>query len=180
MYLYQYYVTGTWWQCDNPAPVVSGLLLPWNPDSENITVTTNSVSGSEEEVVVDSAKVLFIDKDGNGTGSVIIYFSTEIEYLIGECKHGLIPYPATLTTKKTLTITYNYKNMRLVLHYNGVEVLNFVLSDSTCLIKGPHNYWKTKPTELQFPDNDTPSASYCISNNTGDYKSVIDSAEYLN
>ena len=67
MYLHLCYVTGTL------KDVVRDVKIPWNPDTQNITVTTDSTVGSNEEV-----DVWFYDKDSNRAGGVYIYFYTQI------------------------------------------------------------------------------------------------------
>ena len=59
MYIYQCYVTDPWKLCDDPVTVVRKEKIPWNPDSQTITVTTNSEAGSEDQVYV-----YFFDTDG--------------------------------------------------------------------------------------------------------------------
>ena len=110
----------------------------WNPDSQNITVTTDSEAGSKDKV-----DVLFFDKVGDystlNSGDVSIYFNTEIQYWIGDCSAGWTSFPAALLpaeTEKTWTITYNYME-RLVLHCNGVLVAD-VVYNSTC----DDSYWE--------------------------------------
>ena len=164
MYLYQFYVTGMWWQCNTgKVPVVIEESIPWNPDSDNITISTNSVAGSGEEV-----GVMFYDKDGNVVGGVGIRFFKQIKYWIELCAN-YSPFPVTPTTEtqKTWTITYNYTDMRLVLHCNRLEVLNVVLSNSSCALSYWGAYWDRKPTQIKFASYwDTASDSYCISSNT--------------
>ena len=165
MYLHQCYVTVTWKQCDNLVPVVRDVKIPWNPDSETITVTTDSVASSEKLV-----GVRFDDKDGDYAGSVFIGFNTQIQYTIGGCTYSYKPFPVTLptATQKTWTITYNYAERRVVIHCNGVQVVNVVVSDSACT--GDSNwkdYWERKPTQIKFWGS--ASDSYCISSHPGNY-----------
>ena len=174
MYLYQCYVTDTWKQCDNPVPVVRSVKIPWNPDSETITVSTNSVAGSEEKL-----SLIFYDKDRAYAGGVWISFYTQIKYYIIFCmdvpviSNSYKPFPVTLPieTQKTWTITYNYTDKRVVLHCNGVEVLNVVVSNSVCTRTDVdwRDYWKRKPTQIDFFSDDTASDKYCISSNAGKY-----------
>ena len=167
MYLHQCYVTGTLKQCDNPVPVVRDVFIPWNPDSDTITVPTDSVAGSGEKVVVR-----LHDKSGNIAGSLWISFDTQIEYRIGWCTHYTL-FPVTLptATQKTWTFTYNYTEKRVVYVCNGVQVLNFVISDSACNNWSTLGefYWSRKPTQIKFHYSDAASDSYCISSNTGNY-----------
>ena len=169
MYIYQCYVTASWWQCDKLVTVARDVSIPWNPDKETFTVSTNSVLGSGEEV-----NVIFIDKDGNkaGTSVVIKFDDRKIRYWIEWCGNGFKPFPTTPTTEtqKTWTFTYNYTDKRVVLHCNGVKVLNFVLSESTCIRSTWKSKYEKKPTQIKFnPRWDTASDSYCISSNTGNY-----------
>ena len=170
MYLDQCYVTVTWKQCDNPVTVVRDVKIPWNPDSENITVSTDSVAGNREYV-----DAVFFDKDGNYAGRVYISFYAPIKYWIAFCTEYYKPFPVTLptATQKAWTITYNYTEKRVVLHCNGVQVAEVVISDSVCTRWNTNSdyrdYWERKPTQINFLSTDTASDSYCISSNTGNY-----------
>ena len=172
MYLYHCYVTGTWWQCDNPVRAVNEefMSIPWNPDSENITVSTSYRRATWE--------VRFFDKDGKNAGEVEMrLYKQAAIYNIENCaffKTFSVSLPTD--TEKTWTITYNYTDKRVVYYCNGVQVLNFALSDSVC-----KNYWKTdwdrKPTQIKLYVKSEESESYCMSSNTGKYNGVIDSGE---
>ena len=144
--------------------VVRDEVMPWNPDSESITVTTDTVAGSSEKV-----RVRFFNKVGSYTGAVRIYFDTQIQFNIGWCT-GWTPFPVTLPTEthKTWTFTYNYTEKRLVYYCNGVQVADVVLS-STCSLSSWRNYWEREPTQVKFFSMDTASDSYCISSYTGKY-----------
>ena len=162
-----------WWQCDT-VTVVKDVKKAWNPDSQNITVTTNSEAGSGEWV-----DVYFFDTAGILAGAVFINFGTEIMYYLGECSSSFTPFPTALlpaVTEKTWTITYNYME-RLVLHCNGVQVADVVLSE--CDFSYWKKYWENKPTQMQFGmfGSDTASDTYCFSSNPGKYNGVIDSGE---
>ena len=174
MNLYQCYVTGTWWQCDNPVvTVVKDVSIPWNPDSETISISTNSEAGSWE-----ASHVYFNDKDGNIAGAVGIYFDPQIKYAIDMCTYQT-PFPATLPTEteKTWTITYNYTEKRVVYYCNGVQVVNFVQSDIACVKSSWREQWERKPTQIKFNSRENASDGYCIISNTGNYTGVIYSGE---
>ena len=68
-FIYLRYVTGTL------KDVVREVLLPWNLETPSITVSTDSVVGSNELVYV-----YFSDKYGNTAGSVDN--NTQIEYAV--------------------------------------------------------------------------------------------------
>ena len=164
MYLDQCYVTVTRKQCDNPVTVVRDVKIPWNSDSETITIYTNSEAGSEDSVIL-----VFHDKDGGyARSAVIIDFGTHLRYRITSCS-DYTPFPVTIPTEteKTWTITYNYTERRLVVHCNGVQVINVVVSDSACTPGVRRKYWDRKFTQMEFLKSDNASDSYCISSNTG-------------
>ena len=163
-----------WWQCDNPVTVVKEENILWNPDSQNITVTTNSEAGSGVRVYVQ-----FYDTYFMYTGNVDIFFGTEIKYKIGYCSTTYKPFTAALPaeTKKTWTITYTHADKRLVLHCNGVRVADVVISNSACSASDWEDYWEEKPTQMQFYSHDDASDTYCFSSNPGKYNGVIDSGE---
>ena len=174
MYLYHCYVTGTWWQCDNPVPVVNeaSISLPWNPDSESITVSTNYRRATWE--------VHFFDKDGKNAGLVEMRLQKQPIYNIDVCDY-YTPFSVSLPTEteKTWTITYNYTDKRVVYYCNGVQVLNFALSDSVCTeMNNWRTFWDRKPTQIKLYVTSEEPESYCMSSNTGKYNGVIDSGEF--
>ena len=175
MYIYQCYVTGPLKLCDDLVPVELDVMIPWNPDSQTITVTTDSEAGSKEEVSVD-----FFDTDETYAGYVFINFKTEMGYYIGYCNKYYTPFSATLPieTEKTWTITYNFTEQIVLFHCNGVLVAFVVLSNSVCAISDWAYYWGKKPTQIMLSSSyDTASDTYCVSSNRGKYNGVIDSGE---
>ena len=140
--------------------------IQWNPDTQNITVTTNSTVGSDEKVFV-----WFYDNAGNSAGGVDIYFNTPIQYYIGWCSTAWNNFPVSLPAApdKTWTITYNTAGKRLALYCNGVQVLDVQVSDSECTRSDWRTVWERKPTQIYFHSSDTASDSYCFSSNTGKY-----------
>ena len=171
MYIYQCYVTDPWKLCDDPVTVEKNVKKAWNPDSQTITVSTDSEAGSKENVHVS-----FYDKDDSLLGAVIIYFIAGIQYYIGQCR-SYTRFSETLpkVTEKTWTITYNYTEETLVFHCNEVQVADVLLS--ACNYSGWRNYWGRKPTQIDFDSSDSASDTYCFSNNPGKYNGVIDSGE---
>ena len=164
--MYLCYVTGTL------QDVVRGMIQ-WNPDTQGITVTTDSAVGSGENV-----KVYFYDNAGNYAGSVYIYFTTTIQYRLYWCISTWTNFPVSLPAApdKTWTIEYNTAEQRLALYCNGVQVLNVLLSDSVCTgYSAWRTFWERKPTQIYFHSIDTASDSYCFSN-TGKYNEKFQEA----
>ena len=157
--MYLCYVTGTL------QDVVIGEKIQWNPDTQGITFTTDSTVGSGEKV-----GVLFSDNTGSYAGGVLIYFNTTIQYYIDRCtSYTYFPVSLPAAPDKTWTITYNTAEQRVVYYCNGVQVLNFLISDSECTQSNWRTYWERKQTQIYFYSYDTASDSYCFSSNTGKY-----------
>ena len=118
MYLHLCYVTGTL------KDVVRDVKIPWNPDTQNITVTTDSTVGSNEEV-----DVWLYDQDGNRAGGVYIYFYTQIQFYLGGWTANT-SFPDTIPTEKQKTwiIRYDSTEQSVLIHCNEVEVLNVLLT----------------------------------------------------
>ena len=157
--MYLCYVTGTL------QDVVREEWIQWNPDTQGITFTTDSTVGSNEKVWVR-----FSDNAGIAAGRVYIYFNTTIQYGLGWCtSYTYFPVSLPAAPDKTWTITYNTAEQRVVYYCNGVQVLNFLLSDSECTNSAWRTVWERKQTQIQFDSRDTASDSYCFSSNTGKY-----------
>ena len=156
--MYLCYVTGTL------KDVVIKEKIQWNPDTQGITVTTDSTVGSYQRVYV-----LFYDNAGEWAGNVDIHFKTPIQYRLGWCTDTYKNFPVSLPAApdKTWTIQYNTAELRLALYCNGVQVLNLLISDSECTRSDRRLVWEMKPTQILF--DDTVSDRYCISSNTGKY-----------
>ena len=161
--MYLCYVTGT---LQN---VVYDEEIQWNPDTQGITVTTNSTVGSGERV-----GVYFYDNAGNYAGSVWIHFNTPIQYGLGWCasyNNSTVSLP--VATQKTWTFAYNTAEQRVVYYCNGVQALNVLLSDSECYRNVWRTYWERKPTQIEFSSFDTASKSYCFSSHPGKLNAII-------
>ena len=141
--------------------VIRDVYIPWDPDSKDITIRTDSETGSEENVGVQ-----FYDDNNQDAGSVFFRFASPMKYQIGWCRSP-IPFPVSPPTQtdKTWRIAYNPAELRVVIHCNEVEVLYVVLSDSVCNYNGG---WRTcweqrKPTQISFPPaSNTASDEYCL------------------
>ena len=164
--MYLCYVTGTL------QDVVGGEKIQWTPDTQGITVTTNSTVGSGEMV-----HVYFYDNAGNLAGIVNIYFTTPIQYRLYWCT-SYINFPVSLPAApdKTWTIEYNTAGKILALYCNGVQALNLLISDSECTQSDWRTVWERKPTQILFHTADTASDSYCFSSNTGKYNEKFQEA----
>ena len=81
--------------------------------------------------------------------SVALYFSSPPQYGLWECNTYSKNFPAALPsqTDKVWTITRTTGTPRVVIHCNDKEVLNVVLSDTTCNESDWSTTW-TKDVEM--------------------------------
>ena len=97
-------------------------------------------------------------------GSVRITFSSTTQYEMEYCMSSSTNFPVSLPTEveKVWRITLNRNSgIRLLIHYNNVEVVNFLLSDSTCNWSSWSTYWSKTVGKIWFhPYADTASDYY--------------------
>ena len=89
--------------------------------------------------------VKFYTSEKDYVGSVQIRFSSSTEYFIRYCMHGT-NFAVSLPTEveKVWRISLNRNSgIRLLIHCNNVEVLNILMSDSTCSDSSWSTYWGT-------------------------------------
>ena len=137
-------------------------------------IRTNSVLGSKERL-----NILFYSAQDDIAGGVQIKFLLTPKYYFGWCT-GWNNFPSTLpsATQKTWRITLDKsEGIRVIIHCNGVLVLNLLLSDQVCTTFRPSwnpswsEVWSGDVKQLYFHSPDSGSASeyyrpyrgnYCI------------------
>ena len=147
--------------------VVRDVMIPFNSDSVDLTIRTDSVMGSEEYV-----RVLFDDDDNQPAGGVIIRFYSPIQYYMDWCTNHYSTFPVSpqTQTEKTWRIVYYPAELRVAIYCNEVGVVNVVLSDSVCTSYSTtwRAYWEQrKPTQIKFYTYDRASDEYCLAGGVG-------------
>ena len=107
--------------------------------------------------------VWFYTSGGDNVGNVEIRFSSTPQYYIGYCTYSYTNFPISLPTEveKVWRITLNRNSgIRLLIHCNNVEVLNILMSDSTCSFSLWRNYWSRTVGKVSFKPLDTASDYY--------------------
>ena len=87
--------------------------------------------------------VYFYTSGREVVGYVRIHFSSSPQYHIGYCMWDYTNFPVSLPTEveKVWRITLNRNSgIRLLIHCNNVEVVNILMSSSTCT---SYSYWST-------------------------------------
>ena len=128
-------------------------------ESSPLEIKTDSFLGSYEKVWVN-----FYTSEGEYAGGVIFLFLSTLQYWIRGCSNSRTDFPAALMTdtikvwRISLTRT---SGIRLVIHCNNEEVLNFVLSDSTCSYGSEwSDTWNKDIKQIRFEEGDTASDYY--------------------
>ncbi|KAL5253100.1 hypothetical protein ACHWQZ_G015760 [Mnemiopsis leidyi] len=134
-----------------------------NYDLENspLQIKTDSVVGSNEQVL----RVYFYGHVQDDTaGGVFLYFSSPPQYYLYFCSTSWTNFPTVLPieTNKVWTITLSRVSgeIRVVITCNTVEVLNVVLSSTTCSDSDWSTYWSRDVEKIYFTSLDTASDYY--------------------
>ena len=131
------------------------VKIPWDPDSGDITITTNKEKCSYKKLYV-----VFYDDNDEWAGGVEIRFYSPIVYYVGNCHlSSSTHFPDSLPaeTDKTWKISYDQAALSLTIYCNEVEVLDVILSD-VCTRDGWRSSWEQrKPTKMKFSPSDDAS-----------------------
>ena len=100
---------------------------------------------TETESTAGSDKKLYLVFFGGGTaGGLYIYFKSPLEYRLHQCT-GDKEFPDNLPAETSkiwrITLSKTSGNKRLVVHCNGIEVVDVVISDTTC--SEPTSTWSS-------------------------------------
>ena len=129
-------------------------------DLENtpLEIKTNSTLGSGHGVYVR-----FYTAQREDVGAVVIHLSSPPEYRVWACNSSRTNFPSNLPSEvdKIWRITLDRTaGTRVKIHCNGVEVLNVLLSDSTCSDSYWRNYRSKDVEYIHFSVYDTASGYY--------------------
>ena len=135
-----------------------------NYDLENspLQIRTDSEIGSNEAV-----RVSFYNAKREHAGGVSLYFSSSPQYSLYWCT-SYTDFPTALPseTDKVWTITRSSDTRSVVIHCNNKEVLNVVLSDSTCSYSDWREHWSRDVEKILFLLIDTASDYYRAGKNS--------------
>ena len=101
----------------------------------------------------------------SGTGGVALFFSSPPQYQLLKCSSSWTNFTTDLPseTDKAWTITKSTVSdeIRVVIHCHDKEVLNVVLSDTTCSYSSWRDYWSRDVDKIGFYSSlDTASDYY--------------------
>ena len=157
-YIYSYhYANSTGW-----TQVRRGVDIDADLENSPLQIKTDSSLGSDETV-----HVWFYSSDDYNyryaAGGVILHFTSTPKYQLGWCTYNTTNFSTALPneTDKVWRISLTRTSgIRLVIHCNEVEVLNILMSDSTCNEEGWSEYWSRDVETIRFKNIDTASDYY--------------------
>ncbi|KAL5255495.1 hypothetical protein ACHWQZ_G010913 [Mnemiopsis leidyi] len=139
--------------------VERNVFINYDLENSPLQIKTDSVVGSVELV-----NVWFYTQD-NGAGGVFLYFTSPPQYWLYYCSTSRTNFPTVLPTETnkvwTFTLSRVSGEIRVVITCNTVEVLNVVLSSTTCSDSSWSTYWSRDVEKILFnPSLDTASDYY--------------------
>ena len=144
-----------------PLPVQRDVYLEINLESVPLEIRTNSLAGSNDKVVL-----FFYSARREYAGEIVIYFTTPPSYHFGWCSKkpsvNFSPYLPSAKDKIWRISLTRTAALRIVIHCNNVEVVNILMSDSTCVQSQWSNKWNKDVTKIKFKSSDTASDYYNI------------------
>ena len=134
--------------------------IDFNLEQYSLEIMTDSTLGSDDKVYVR-----FYTAQGDHVAALLLYFYSTPKYIIGKCSSNLANsnFPTNLPSandkvwRVTLTRT---SGIRLVIHCNEGEVLNTLMSDSTCVDSSWSTTWSKEIAKIKFSRTDTASEYY--------------------
>ena len=129
----------------------------FNLEEYSLAIKTDSTLRSDDVMTVE-----FSTSQGKEAGALELFFDSTHQYAIWYCSE-LTNFPTNLPSdnnkvwRVTLTRT---SGIRLVVHCNEVEVLNTLMSDSTCGDSRWSTYWTGEVAKIKFLSYDTASDYY--------------------
>ena len=119
---------------------------------------TNSEVGSNEEV-----RVRYFNDQGQKAGGISLHFSSSPKYQLWWCSE-LTNFPIDLPSAIEKTWTFSVSrttSVTFVIHCNDKEVLNVVLSDTTCNGDASWStYYTRKVEKIEFATHNTAADYY--------------------
>ena len=133
-------------------------------ETKPLEIKTDSTIGSGDRVYVE-----FYTSGRDDVGYVVILFSSTPQYYIHPCMYDGTNFAVSLPTEveKVWRITLNRNSgIRLLIHCNNVEVVNFLMSDSTCNFWWS-TYWSRTVEKIWFSPNEDTASDYFRAGQTG-------------
>ena len=133
--------------------ITRNVEIDYDLETHPLQIKTDSAAGSDEQVYV-----WHYTAAGSYIGGIRLEFSNPPEYYINYCINYWTPFPVTLPVEQDKIWTITRTASALKVECNGVEVLNFLFSESTdsrCV-----TWWSWDVGKIKFSSFDTASDAY--------------------
>ena len=124
-----------------------GIMIDHDAESYPLEIKTDSELGSGDEV-----RFWFFDDNEEWTGTVRIRFLSTLKYYLHDCRvwaNFPITPPNAIDKIWRINVATS-PDIRVQIHCNGVEVLNNLLSDSTCKAGWKKEGWAKEKVKIRF------------------------------
>ena len=97
-------------------------------------------------------------------GAFLLDFTSPPQYRLNYCGTSYTNFPTAIPTETdkiwTITLTRTSGTVRVIIHCNNKEVLNVVLSDTTCSQYNWSTFWSKDVEKIDFHRAETASDYY--------------------
>ena len=136
------------------------MVINYDLENSPLQIKTGSVVGSNEKV-----EVQLFNAGGHYAGTVNLFFSSPPQYWLRWCNTFRTNFPTLLPHETdrvwTITLSKTSGERRVVITCNDKEVLNFVMSNTSCSVSTWSKYWDRSVKKIYFFSNsDTASNFY--------------------
>ena len=141
----------------------SGAVLPYDLETFPLEVRTYTGRGSRSG---RELRLRFINSAGELSG-VYIRFTSPPQYVLYNCVTSWTNFETSLPSAEVKIWRFIFSRTsgsRLIVQCNDKEVLNILMSDTTCSYSYWRDSWNSKIELIAFSDYDTVSKSYRSSN----------------
>ena len=141
------------------AAVQRGVKINYNLEISPLQIRTESETAIGSNEIMN---VWFVNAQGETAGAFILIFSSPPLYALNYCTRSYKNFPTALPseTDKVWMITRSSGTPSVVIHCNNKEILNVVLSDSTCDDSVWKTLWSRDVKDIIFKSNDGASDYY--------------------
>ena len=142
-------------------PAKKGVRVDYNFEDAPLKIKTDSSAGSNHHLIVFFYAATKEESRRVNVGHIIISFQSTIKYKVYPCQENMSDMPDTLPSEdnKMWKITKTAEP-RITIHCNEEEVINILMSKSTCQGSDWSTEWKKKVMSIEFFSADTASDSY--------------------
>ena len=139
--------------------VQRGVMINYDLETNPLEIRSDSELGSGDWV-----GLFFNTSQGEDAGRVWFKLTSPPQYYIYYCRYSWTNFPTDLPTARVkvwrITLIRSSGINGLQILCNGKEILNIMLSNSTCALSRWNTYWNREIAKIEFYYDDTMSDYY--------------------